>query len=160
MSGHPGKGSAESTAQSPVESGFEFLDHPADMGLRVWAGTQERLFSTAGLALTSVLFDTNEIEARTESEIEVVAGDLELLLYNWLSELLFLFDAEAAIFREIDVVSITADAGNLRLRARARGEEYESDRHSLKTYVKAVTLHQLQIRAGENGYEAVIYLDI
>ncbi|MCA9801559.1 MAG: archease [Cyanobacteria bacterium HKST-UBA02] len=151
---------SDESGKSATGAGFELLDHPADMGLRVWAGSQEELFSTAGLALTSVLFDTNEIEARTGCEIEVAGSDLELLLYNWLSELLFLFDAEATIFREIDVVSITSDAGNLHLKARAKGEEYESERHSLKTYVKAVTLHQLQIRAGENGYEAVIYLDI
>lgn len=142
------------------DAGFEILDHPADMGLRVWAPGLETLFSTAGEALTTVLFDRDTIEKSCEQVVEVKAADLELLLYNWLSEILFLFDAEGLIFSTLDIMEVDSDAGVSFLRARARGQVFDPEIHQVKTYVKAVTLHQLQISRLERGYEAVIYLDI
>lgn len=147
-------------AEAGQEAGFEILDHPADMGLRVWAPTLGSLFSTAGEALTSVLFDLDTIEKTSQQVVEVKAADLELLLYNWLSEILFLFDAEGWIFSALEIVEIDSDAEGSFLKARARGQEFDPEVHQVKTYVKAVTLHQLQISSLAQGYDAVIYLDI
>ena len=143
-------------------SRFEILDHPADMGFRASARDLKSLFSACADALTAVLIERTSIELREKRDIEVAADDLEYLLYNFLSELLYLFDAEGLICKEICVSELTGAAVGepMEVRARLGGERFDEERHRVETYVKAITLHQLSVREVEGGFEAAVYLDI
>jgi SHS2 domain-containing protein len=75
---------------------------------------------------------------------------------NWLSELLFLHDAEGWIFRDFEIQSLHDDW----LRARARGEKFQRSRHQAKLLVKAITYHQLALEKTPGGWRAQVYVDI
>jgi len=139
---------------------FEILDHPADMGFRAWAPSKEELFETAATAVTSILVDLDDIDESTTVEISVEAEDEDLLLYNWLSEVLFLFDAEGVLLKRFEIKEFMTSADKLTLVSKAAGQRYSSEKHEIKTYVKAITLHQLQIMRKEENFEAQVYLDI
>lgn len=141
-------------------SGFDILDHPADMGFRAWAPTVEELFETAAVAVSSILVDLDVIEESTTVDIEVEAEDEDLLLYNWLSEILFLFDAEGVLLKRFDISGFLTSSGKIKLTAKASGQQYSSERHQIKTYVKAITLHQLKILRKPEKIEAQVYIDI
>lgn len=71
-------------------------------------------------------------------------GSMEDLLYNFLSELLFIFDAKRLALSEFHV---TMRAGGLD--CRALGERFDQERHSPKQEIKAVTYHMLQVNESE-----------
>lgn len=140
-------------------SGSEIIEHPADMGLNAWAQSLPELFAQSALALTSVLVDMNSISTKLSKTIELSAANKEDLLYKWLSEILYLYDGEKKLFRHFDI-GITAGNKEFNLRAILHGEKYNKGRHQIRTYVKAITYHQLAIKPCKNGFEATIFLDI
>lgn len=140
--------------------GFEILDHPADMGFRAWALTRESLFETAALALTSILVDLDVIEPTHTVEVEVEGEDDDMLLYHWLSEVIFLFDADGLLLSKFTITNVMTTENGLKLTAKVSGQEYSSDKHQIKTYVKAITLHQLKVLRKGDVFEAQVYLDI
>jgi len=140
--------------------GFEILDHPADMGLRAWAPNLPDLFSECGKALTSVIVDLDSLSADEIMSVEILGDDLETLLYNWLAEILYLFDGERWLFSEYRIISHQSGRGTEFLQAELRGEQFRPERHQVKTYVKAVTFHQLEIKHTEKGLTARVFLDI
>ncbi|MEZ4486492.1 MAG: archease [Cyanobacteriota/Melainabacteria group bacterium] len=144
------------------EAGFKVLDHPADMGISVTAPSLLELYRQAFLGLVNTLLDNDSIEEIFEDEIVVSSLDREHLMFDWLSEILFQFDCEGRIYRDVDlqIEALEGDESTLRLRARARGQEFDASIHQIKTYVKAITLHQLSVKGDGDDFEATIYLDI
>lgn len=135
---------------------FEILEHPADIGFRTWGRTPAELFENCALALVSLAADPAAAEPREEFALEAEGGDYESLLVNWLSEVLWWLDGKRIAFHSFKVTHIEA-AG---VRAIARGEPRDPERHSSRLGVKAVTYHQLRV-APENGrWVAEVYLDI
>jgi SHS2 domain-containing protein len=90
-----------------------------------------------------------------ELSIELREADLEYLLFDWLREILYLFDARQFLASAFEV--LVADGG---LQAKVRGERINPDRHRLAHEVKAITSHGLMLRHGENGYLAEYIVDI
>ncbi len=143
-----------------MSAGFEILEHPADLGLRAWAPGIAQLFEECALALTDVLFDRETIQPAEAVTITVTGQDYEYLLYNWLSELLYFFDGEKLIFSQFRVLQLEPRPEGWCLHAQGQGEHYDAKRHQIKTYVKAITFHQLNIAETAGSFTALVYLDI
>ncbi|MCQ8902953.1 MAG: archease [Methanothrix sp.] len=127
---------------------YEFLEHTADVKFRAYGSSPEEMLKNAALAMFSVMIDIETVRPESVWEVELEAEDLEGLAYRWLSELLFLFSAELAVFSDFDI-SLSHD-GAWRLNARVRGEHIDRKRHSFETEIKAVTLHQFEVRPGDS----------
>jgi SHS2 domain-containing protein len=104
--------------------------------------------------------DLDDIAESIAIDVHVEAEDEDLLLYNWLSEILFLFDADGALLKRFQINEFMTSGDKCELSANAFGESFSSERHQVKTYVKAVTLHQLKILRKAEAFEAQVYLDI
>ena len=135
---------------------FEILEHPADIGFRARAATLEELFAASAMAMLSIAGDPETVEPAGEYAIQVESGDLESLLVDWLSEVLYFFDGRRIAFREFRL-RYEAPA---RLWAVGRGEPRDPARHTARVIVKAVTYHQLKIAQDSAGWMAEVYLDI
>jgi SHS2 domain-containing protein len=77
--------------------------------------------------------------------VELEAQDLEQLAYQWLSEIVFLFETESAVFASFAVRLKQNANGTWRLEGRIGGENIDLKRHAFENEVKAVTLHQFQV---------------
>ena len=132
------------------------LEHTADAGIIARGGTLSELFANAALGMFSLMADLGGVREREQRQIELTARDVQGLLVNWLSELLFYVDAEEILFSrfEIDELSDT------RLRARAWGERIDRDRHELHFGIKAVTRHMLEVVEENGDYRATVLFDI
>jgi SHS2 domain-containing protein len=82
--------------------------------------------------------------------------DVESVLVDWLSEILYLHDAEGWLFREFDIQRLDDHS----LAAVARGEKFLRTRHQAKPLVKAITDHQLALEKIPQGWRAQVYVDI
>jgi SHS2 domain-containing protein len=135
---------------------FRILEHTADVGFEAFGSTREEVFANAARALFDLIVESNGIDAREEAFVEVRGPDPASLLVNWLSELLYLHDAEGWLFRDFEIQSLHDTS----LAARAFGEQFQRSRHQLKLQVKAVTYHQLALEETPRGWRAQVYVDI
>jgi protein archease len=134
---------------------FEFIDHTADAGIRVEAPTLEDLFETAGLAFTELVTSVDSIDCREERRFQLQEGDIETLLVSWLQELLYLLDTEDLVFGRFQV-----KLDNFSLEAVAWGDFFDPKIHPMKTEIKAVTYHQLEVTKSDQGWQAQVIFDI
>jgi SHS2 domain-containing protein len=136
------------------------LDHTADLGVEIDAPSREALFAEAAIALADTLTDTAGVTPSIERRLELEAGDDELLLVDFLSEVLFLFETEGFIVATavVELAGGGATTSPVRLRATLLGEEYDEAKHPLRSLIKAVTYHGLRIwRDGERFLGQVLF---
>lgn len=103
-----------------------------------------------------IMTDPDLVTPRLVKKIELQAEDRETLLVEWLSEILFLIDTESLLFSRFEV-ALSSDTG---LSATAAGEPLDAAKHDLKTQVKAVTLHDLEIKKTEALWVARVIFDV
>ncbi|MFL5340122.1 MAG: archease [Gemmataceae bacterium] len=135
---------------------FESFDHTADLGLRVRAPDLNTLFAEAAEALFSTLVE-NPADVRLLEGVEIAIGgtDREYLLFDWLKELLYRFDADHRLFSRF-AVNVRPDG----LTAEAWGEPLDWSRHRLGHEVKAITYHGLKVEQTPDGWLAEVIVDI
>ena len=114
------------------------------------------MFQNAACAMMAIAADTDSIEEREELSVELTAEDYESLMVDWLSEVLYLFDASRFAARRFVVDEISPKG----LRARLCGEPREPKRHRWELIVKAVTYHELKVVEKDGRWETEVYLDI
>jgi SHS2 domain-containing protein len=135
---------------------FEVLDHTADIGLIVYGEDLKALFENAGEAFFHLMTDLRKVRLRTERRIEIGKENLERLMVDWLTGLLYLHDVEHLLFKKFEVETVGEDG----LTARVKGEPFREGIHVMKTGVKAVTYHQIEVRETKEGWRAQIILDL
>ena len=135
---------------------FRVLEHTADIGFEAFGVTCEEVFANAARALVHLMVDLDAIAPQESMSLRADASDMPSLLVNWLSEILYLFDAEGWLFHEFKFHELTRCS----LAALARGEKFDRGRHQIKLLVKAVTYHQLDLRETAEGWRARVYVDI
>ena len=135
---------------------YEFLDHTGDLGIRVWADDVKGLFREAALALFDIITDIERVEVQLERKTDVAGTGREELMVAWLNGLLYLHEVERLLF--CDFVVTEVDEG--RLKGVARGEKFREGSHVIKTSIKAVTYHQLEIQEREGCWQTQVIFDV
>ena len=139
---------------------YEFLPNVAlaDTAFRVKADTWSQLFVGASDALTSVMVELADLKQKRRIPIDLSAPTVGELLYDWLSELVYLKDAEAFLVRsaKVDVLP-----GALwQVRGELIGDTIEPSRQKLGQDVKAVTYHLFDVAQKGPDFLAQVVLDI
>ena len=139
-----------------MKKNFEVLDHTADIGLIVYGEDLKALFENAGEAFFHLITDLKKVRRRIERRIHIERESLDRLMVDWLSELLYLHEIENLLFKGFKVESV----GEEGLRAIVRGEPFQEGVHVIKTVVKAVTYHQIEVRQKNGRWRAQIIFDL
>jgi len=126
---------------------FEYLEHTADVKFRAYGKTPEEMLSNAAAALFRSMVDPSAIAVRERWMVKLQAPDLEDLAYQWLSEIVFLFETESAVFATFSVG--LEQNGGWKLAAEIGGERIDLSRHAFENEVKAVTRHKFGIKKNE-----------
>lgn len=140
---------------------YEILEHTADVGLRANGTTLKELFENAARGMFAVIAG-GEPGSKIKTEIQKTVRirkeveDLEELLVDWLSELLYFFDKEKILFTDFRI----SELNNGGVTGEAYGEKIDADRTSLQTEIKAVTFHGLRIEENAKGFSCNIIFDV
>jgi SHS2 domain-containing protein len=122
----------------------------------VIASDLNELYAEAAGALFALLVhDLDAVRPLQTIDLQLTGADRELLLRDWLDELLFLFESRQLLLSEFDV--IVEPTG---LSAQMRGEIYDTQRHELGREVKAITYHGLTVRQDQDRWLAEVIVDI
>ena len=135
---------------------FEIFEHTADLGIRVRADNLEELFTDAALGLFHVLaVNLDSVKPVHERSYSIAGDQYDLLLFDWLSELLYTFETEHLLLVEYQVSVETSC-----LTAICHGELADEQRHQLDHEVKAITYHGLTVEPNAGGWLAEVIVDI
>lgn len=131
----------------------------SDVGFEAWSQTLEGLFRASWDATLSLMIgDVNAVRREDRRRVSCDDHDLEMLLFDFLGELIYLKDAHRSLCRIESLAVEPVDSG-YRLTATVAGEEIDPTRHDLGVDIKAVTLDQLTLRRDGDRYLARVSLD-
>jgi SHS2 domain-containing protein len=128
---------------------FEYLEHTADIKFRAYGKTAEEMLSNAAAALFNCMVRPETIAFKETWMVELQAEDLEDLAYQWLSEIVFLFETESSVFSTFSVRLVQDAAGLWCLQAEIGGERIDLKRHAFANEVKAITRHKFGIKKND-----------
>ena len=140
---------------------FKIFDHTADIGVNTFGPTVTDVFEQAARGMFDIIFHSSmpKIQSKGEFEIKLQATDLEQLLVDWLSELLYIYSTQQIAICEY---KIEIDMDSSSLDAHVYGETVAEDILLRSTEVKAVTYHMLSVTetSEHDGWEATVLFDI
>ena len=135
---------------------YEFINHTADVGIKVWGESLESLFENTAYSMFDILTELDEVKVKESLGVEIEGKRTDELLADWLRNLLYKFNGEGYLLREFNIEEISKKG----LKAKVRGEKLNLSRHTLKTEIKAVTYHGLEVKKTGPGWEAQVIFDI
>jgi SHS2 domain-containing protein len=141
---------------------FHYLEDvgTADIAFEATGRDLPELFSNAADATMNVMVDNlDAIEPRETRNIDLSSEAIDMLLFDFLQELIFLKDAHRLLLRARSI-RIDEEGEVIFLKAEATGEPLDAARHQQRADVKAVTLHGFSVEKQEDGWKARVLLDI
>ncbi len=130
----------------------------SDFAFEVYSDTLSELFRGAGIAMMEAMIEVNEIEIKKTWDIEIEAESLDLLLFDFLSELVYLKDVDVALFKDYEL-NIKEDK-TFSLSGKAHGAYIDYEKDILLTDVKAVTMYKFVIERREKEWYCHVILDL
>jgi SHS2 domain-containing protein len=132
----------------------------ADVAFEASGGTLEAMFAAAADATMNVMVrDLSCIADAERLSARFVNGEIDMLLFELLQELIYHKDADRLLLRPRDLGIRRSDAG-FELTAELQGERIDPAKHELLVDVKAVTLHRFLVERTADGWRAFVILDV
>ena len=138
---------------------YEALEHPAELRIRVFGKTKEELFKNAAYALANILSSkpitktTKTNDQKLKTKMQVQAADLNLLLVDFLNEIL----ARSQINKRVYLVSdVKINTSGSTLYASYIGysiDHFDED-------IKAVTHQDVDIKLKTKHWQTNLVFDI
>ncbi|MGD0021257.1 MAG: archease [Smithellaceae bacterium] len=135
---------------------YKLLNHTADIGIEVWGKTKKELFASTVEAMFDLMVDLAGANSVNEKVVTVKGADIEDLLVNFLREALYLFNGKKWIIKQCKRLEMKSG----QIVAQLQGEPYDSDKHQLKTEIKAVTYHDISVKKTNEGWRAKVIFDV
>jgi SHS2 domain-containing protein len=140
---------------------FRFLEDVAlaDAAFEATGDSPSELFQAAAQAVIETLADPKTVVATWRQTITREDEDLASLLFDWLSEIVYVKDARGVVFREaVPVVRLVN--GRWRLDATLAGAPADPSTQELRADVKGVTKHLYELKQDGTRWTARVVLDI
>jgi len=109
--------------------------------------------------MTATLVESGDVRPATRRDVSLEAASADLLLVDWLNELVYQFDVERFLVARVDA-RVTRTGRAYRLEAAVLGEPLDETRHQVRVPVKGVTYHQLAIAEVDGVLETTVVVDI
>jgi SHS2 domain-containing protein len=147
-------------ADAPVQ--YAYLDHTADVQLHSWGASLEVAFEQQVLAMMDLITELPTVDAdgpeAREVVVEAEGHDLHSLLYNFLDEWLYQFNAELFVCKRVKVLAL--DRARWAIRSAGVGERFVLGRHPQGTEIKAVTYSAMRVTEEEDRTDVLVIVDI
>jgi len=135
-----------------MDKEYKILDHPSDVRVQAFGKTKEELFLHATEGMNEVLKLKILDKKSDKREIKVKSVDLNALLVDFLSEVLYRVQTNKEVYNEVKFTKFS----DIELGGELFGNKVESFGED----IKAVTYHDLKIEQKNGLYEATVLFDI
>lgn len=139
---------------------YKYLENiaTADAAFEVEAPDLNSLFSESAQAMFGIMTDLSVIQPKSQKVIKLSADSSDRLLFDWLSELIYLKDKDKFLFSRF-VVEIKKSK-EYELNAEVYGEPIDLEKHQPRADVKAITYHMFKVEQRGEGWYARVVVDI
>lgn len=141
---------------------YQYLEDvgTADIAFEATGRDLPELFVAAADATMNVMIDNlDAIESRETRQIDLSNDNIEMLLFDFLQELIYFKDAKRLLLRAREMQIAQKDEA-YSLKSKVVGEQLDETRHQQRADVKAVTLHGFSVEKRDGGWKAKVLLDI
>ena len=143
------------------KASYRFLDHTADVSVESQGRNLEEAFEQTAYSLMETITPIfKSIPVEIERIITIESEDKEALLFDFLTEFLYIFDVYELIFNTIRIHSIKKEREKYYLKASAKGGKFNKLKHEPGTEVKAITYSFMNIEEKKNGVKINIVFDV
>ena len=125
---------------------WEHLEHGADIGVRGYGDDLPQAFAQAALSLSAIVTDLEKIEPTESIEIECEAPEFDLLLVDWLNEIVYRMATQNMLFSRFEV-----QIEDHHLMARLYGEKADPCKHQPAVEIKGATFTELKVYQNDAG---------
>ena len=130
----------------------------SDFAFEVFADSLPELFRGAGIAMMGAMITLDNFKADKVWEFELKSDNLDLLLFDFLGEIVYLKDVEVALFKDYEI--IIEEGKEYKLYCKAHGANIDYEKDELLTDVKAVTMHKFELEKKENEWYCHVIVDL
>lgn len=139
---------------------YNFLDHTADIAVDIKADTLDELFMASAYSWRDYISDDNNSFSSEKHLLDLSENNLEVLLVSFLSELNFLYQSKSWMMDKVNSLIITEKNDSWNLNAEILGQSSNRREMNLKTEIKAITYHQMEIKEQQGRFSTRIVFDI
>ena len=130
----------------------------ADLAFEAYGKDLKELFTNAALATADAMANLKTVSLTEKRVINLKNKEIYGLLFDFLSEIIFLKDSDYMVFNKFDVKLKEGEI--YELEAVVYGEKINPEKHELKMDVKAVAMHMFEVNKTKGGWKALVVLDI
>ncbi len=141
---------------------YEIIDNitMADIAFRITGADLNELFTSAAHAVMSVMTENWEsISPDVKKTVKLEGDSLDLLFFNFLQEIIFFKDSES-LFLLPGKIIIEEGKNKYRCTAELQGEAIDSTKHDLGVDIKAITMHNFELKKEKDRWTATVVLDV
>ncbi|MCK4552648.1 archease [Candidatus Pacearchaeota archaeon] len=135
------------------KSNFKFLEHTADIKFQAFGKSLEEVFENSALAMFNSMFD-GKVKKTQKFKVKAEGKDNENLLYNFLEELIVLFDGKQFFLSGVEKIKIKDG----KLQAEVVGDKAEN--YEINIDVKAITYSEMFVKKKGSEWIAQVVLDV
>lgn len=146
---------------SPMSYAFRFLDDIAiaDIAFEAEGDSAEELFVGATRALLEVLANPVTIADTWQRQVLKREGNLDDLLIEWLSEIVYWKDAAGVVFRDAPL-TLRSENGDWTMKATLIGAPVDGERQELRNDVKGITKHRYRMERNGAMWKVTVVVDV
>jgi SHS2 domain-containing protein len=131
---------------------FEFLEHTADIKIRVYGYSFEEILKNSIKPFRKIILNnedkTNKKKAKEEKiiikKIKISGNDYESLFYNFIEEIIYFIDANDLIIKDIKNILLKKIKNKFDLKIEGEFERFSS--YNINNKIKAMTYNDLIIK--------------
>lgn len=131
----------------------------ADTAFVAYGKSLSELFENSAYALMGILLNLDSLVSKKTRKVELKCEKVDMLLFNFLDELLYIRDTEGLIFSVFNL-EVKKEQGNYVLIGVMKGEKLDYHKHELFTDIKAITMHMFYVKRLKSGWEARVVVDV
>ncbi|WP_415062608.1 archease [Bdellovibrio sp.] len=136
---------------------WEHFPHGSDIGIRGVGNSLSESFTMVAKALTALMVDPDKISSRQNIKEEISSDTLDLLLYDWINQLIYEAATKKMIFCQFDL-RVTQDPPHLS--AVLAGETVDHTKHDPGVEVKGATFTELKVEQSDHTWVCQCIVDV
>ena len=131
---------------------IEELPHTADVKYLINADNLNEAFELCGYCFGLTITDLITIEWEELVEFQLNSEDLEGLLYDFITELIFIFDTRNIIVSQFNKLRIIKEDSSYKIVVQGRGQRFDPEIHERRTEIKAMTYSEMEINLDHSDF--------
>ena len=133
----------------------------ADIAYEAYGKNLGEMFRNAAKAIFELSADVKTISAKKKLQVKMKNKSIERLLYDFLSEILFLKDSQYVVFMDLKVkINENKKNKDFELSAVLSGDTINSEKQHLENDIKAITMHMFEVKKEKSFWKARVVVDL